>query len=90
VSYVLDIIAGTLAATQPEAAAIIQGAAEAYVAESSTFARLFSLIVTEALGEERARELRARGAEMDWDQAVAYAITQTTQALNELQSETQP
>ncbi len=53
------MIAGALAATQPEAAAIIQGAAEAYVAESPNFARLTSLIVTEALGEEHARELRA-------------------------------
>ena len=88
--FVLHTIAGALAATQPEAAAMIQGAAEAYVAESPIFARPFSLIVTEALGEERARELRARGAEMDWDQAVAYTLTQTTQALNELQSGTQP
>ena len=88
--FVLHMIAGALAATQPEAAAIIQGAAEAYVAESPTIARLISLIVTEALGEERARELRARGADMDWDQAVAYTLTQTTQALNELQSGTQP
>src|SRR5215218_3523026 len=47
----LQMIAGTLAATQPEAAAIIQGAAEAYVAESPTIAPI-SLIVTEALGEE--------------------------------------
>ena len=86
----LHIIAGALAATQPEAAAIIRGAAEAYMAESPNFARLSSLIVTEALGEERARELRARGAEMDWDQAVAYTLAQTTQALNELQSGTQP
>jgi predicted ATPase/class 3 adenylate cyclase len=88
--FVLHLIAGTLAATQPEAAAMIQGAAEASVAESPTIARLISLIVTEALGEERARELRARGAEMDWDQAVAYTLAQTTQALNELQSGTQP
>jgi hypothetical protein len=86
----LHVIAGTLAATQPEDAAIIQGAAEAYVADSPTIAPLISLIVTEALGEERARELRARGAEMDWDQAVAYTFTQTTQALNELKSGTQP
>ena len=85
----LQMIAGTLAATQPEAAAIIQGAAEAYVAESPTIAPI-SLIVTEALGEERARELRARGADMDWGQAVAYTLAQTTQALNELQSGTQP
>ena len=37
--FVLHIIAGALAATQPEAAAMIQGAAEAYVAESPNFAR---------------------------------------------------
>jgi predicted ATPase/class 3 adenylate cyclase len=86
----LHMIAGTLAATQPEAAAIIQGAAEAYVAELPTIAQLIGLIVTEALGEEHARELRARGADMDWDQAIAYTLTQTTQALNELKSGTQP
>ena len=40
-------------------------------------------------GEERARELRARGADMDWDQAVAYTLTQTTQALKESLSESQ-
>ena len=38
--FVLHMIAGALAATQPEAAAIIQGAAEAYVAESPIFAPL--------------------------------------------------
>ena len=32
----------------------------------------------------------ARGADMDWDQAVAYTITQATQALNDLGSERQP
>jgi hypothetical protein len=48
------------------------------------------LIVTQTLGEERGRELRARGAHMDWDQALAYTLTQTTQALSELQSETRP
>jgi hypothetical protein len=84
--FVLHIIAGTLATTQPEAAAIIQGAAEAYMVESPTIAQLVSLIVTEALGEERARELRAHGADMDWDQAVGYTLTQTTQALKELKS----
>jgi hypothetical protein len=86
----LHVIAGALAAIQPEAAAIIQGAAEAYVAESPNFAQPISMIVTEALGEERARELRARGAEMGWDEAVAYTLTQTTQALNELKSGPQP
>jgi hypothetical protein len=72
------MIAGTLAGTQPEAAAIIQGAARANVTESPATARLFSLIVREALGEERTCELRARGANMEWDQAVAYALTRIT------------
>jgi hypothetical protein len=89
-SIVLLVISGALSATQPEAAAIIQGAAEAYVAELPTIAQLIGLIVTEALGEERVRELRARGADMDWDQAIAYTLTQTTQALTELKSGTQP
>jgi len=86
---VLPMIAGTLAATRPEAAAIIGGAAETYTAESRA-AQLISPIVTAALGEERERELRAHGADMDWDQALAYTLTQTTQALNELGSVTQP
>jgi predicted ATPase/class 3 adenylate cyclase len=87
---ILHLIAGTLATTRPDAAAIIQGAAETYVAEAPMFVQLISSIVTAALGEERARELRARGADMDWDQALAYTLTQTTQALNEPESETQP
>ena len=53
------------------------------------FAQLSSTI-TAALGDERARQLRARGADMDWDQALAYTLTQTTQALSELESATQP
>ena len=87
---ILHLIAGTLAAARPDAAAIIQGAAETHVVKSPMFAQLLSLIVTETLGEERARELRAQGADMDWDQALAYALTQTTQALSELQTATQP
>ena len=88
-ALILGMIAGALLATRPDAAAIIQGAAETCVPESPASAP-FSLIVTEALGEERARELRARGADMDWDQALAYTLTQATQALNELGSVTQP
>jgi hypothetical protein len=84
----LHMIAGTLAATRPEAAATIQGAAETYVAESPIFAPLISPSLTAALGEERAQELRARGAVMDWDQAVAYTLTQISQALSELQPAT--
>ena len=86
----LHIIARTLAATWPDAAAIILGAAEAHVLESARTAQQINSTVAAALGEEHARELRARGADMDWDQAVAYTLTQTTQALNELQSGTQP
>jgi len=52
--------------------------------------QLISPIVTQTLGEERVRELRAQGAGMDWDQALADTLTQTTQALSELQSATQP
>ena len=40
--------------------------------------------------QERAQELRARGAGMDWDQVIAYTLTQITQALSELESQTQP
>jgi hypothetical protein len=81
---VLHMIAGALAAARPASAATIQGAAEAnVVAPPSLNARI-------ALGDERVRELRARGADMDWDQAVAYTITQATQALNDLGSESQP
>jgi predicted ATPase/class 3 adenylate cyclase len=86
----LHMIAGTLAATRPDAAAIILGAAEAHVIEAATNAQLITSTVAAALGEERTRALRARGADMDWDQAVVYTLTQTTQALNELQPATQP
>ena len=55
--FVLYMIAGTLAATRPEAAAIIQGAAETYVVQSPMVARLVNYsTVTEALGEERAQQ----------------------------------
>ena len=87
---VLYNTAGALATSRPEAAAIIQGAVETYMAEAPAFAPLISSTVTKALGDERLRELRGRGADMDWDQAVAYTLAQTTKALNELQPETQP
>jgi predicted ATPase/DNA-binding XRE family transcriptional regulator len=87
---VVQFIAGALAVTQPDAAAIILGAAETYVSKSPMFAQLIGSSVTAALGVERTRELRARGAHMDWDQALAYTLTQTTLALSELQSQTQP
>jgi hypothetical protein len=40
--------------------------------------------------QQPVRDLRARGADMDWDQALAYTLTKTSQALSELRSETQP
>jgi hypothetical protein len=87
---ILHLIAGALAATRPDAAAIIQGAAETYMVQAPRLALATSTTITRALGDARARELRARGANMEWDQALSYTLTQTTQALNELQSGTQP
>lgn len=75
---VLYFIAGALATSRPDAAAIIQGAIETYVVQSPIVAQLISSTVTKALGDERVRELRERGADMDWGQAVAYTLTQTT------------
>jgi hypothetical protein len=90
VGLVLYMIAGALVTTRPEAAAIIQGAAETYMVESPMFVQLISSTVTETLGDERARAFRTRVTDMDWDQALAYTLTQTTQALSELESPPQP
>jgi hypothetical protein len=90
VGFVLYMIAGTLLSTRPDAAAIIQGAAETHGVGLARPTRLITSAVTAALGDERARELRVRGADMDWDQALAYTLTQTTQALNQGESVTQP
>jgi hypothetical protein len=87
---VLHFIAGALATTQPDDAAIILGAADAYVTAPAQVSQLISSALTAALGEERARELRARGADMDWDQALAYTLAQASQAFAGLQSQTQP
>jgi predicted ATPase/class 3 adenylate cyclase len=84
--FALYMIAGALAATRPEAAAIIQGIAATCIPESPMFAQLVTSAVIEALGEERAGELRARGAGKRWDQALAYTLTQATQALGEARS----
>jgi hypothetical protein len=88
---ILHMIAGTVAATRPDAAAIILGAAQAHAIEMAVAntQRITSALAA-ALGEQRVGELRARGADMDWDQAVAYTLTQATQALNEAESGTRP
>ena len=87
---VLYMIAGALAATRPDAAAIIQGAAQAHVVESS---KDYPGDQLNRDGQHWAKsepgELRARGANMDWEQAVAYTLAHA-QALSELESETQP
>jgi predicted ATPase len=80
---VLYMIASALAVTRPEAAAVVQGAAEPHVVQSAKTAQLMGSNVTAALGEASARALRARGAAMDWDQALAYTLRHATQALAE-------
>jgi hypothetical protein len=89
-AIVFHVIAGALAAIRPEAAAIIQGAAEAHVVQSPMHAMASGSLISGALGDSRAAELRARGADMDWDQALAYTLTQITEALTELQFESGP
>ena len=86
----LHMLAGALAATRPEAAAIVDGAAEAHVIRSPETAQLVLAALAASGGEDRARELRSRGADMDWDRAVAYALTQTGEALEEIPSESAP
>jgi predicted ATPase/DNA-binding SARP family transcriptional activator len=84
-----NMIAEVLSTMRPDAAAIIQGIAEAHMVQPGSIAQRIRSRVAAALGDERASELRASGADMDWDEAVAYALTQTTQALGELQPDTQ-
>jgi hypothetical protein len=80
----------SLMSHRSDAATTIQGAIETYVVQSPIVAQLISSAVTKALGDERARELHGLGADMDWGQAVAYTLTQTTQALSEPGSAAQP
>jgi predicted ATPase/class 3 adenylate cyclase len=86
-AIILHVIADALAETRPAPAAIIHGAADAYAVAPPNPAGPISPTASAALDEERARELRAHGADMGWDQAVAYALTQATQALDMLQPE---
>ena len=86
-AVVLHMIADALAGTRAAPAAIIHGAADAFAVAPPNPAGPLSGDLSVALGDEHAQELRTRGASMDWDQAVAYALTQTAQALDELQRE---
>src|SRR5215471_3115636 len=87
---ILHMIADVLSETRPTAAAIIHGAADAYAVAPPNPTAPASPAVPAGPDQERARELRARGADMDWDQVIAYTLTQTTQALSELESEARP
>jgi predicted ATPase/class 3 adenylate cyclase len=82
----LQKIAGALAASKPDAAAIVLGAAEAYVIESSKVVLRVRAAVETALTEEDYAALHARGARMEWDAAVDFALAQATQALVELEA----
>ena len=83
---ILHMIADALSETRPGPAAIIHGAADAYAVAPPNRARLGGPAGPTAPDEERAQALRARGANMDWNEVIAYTVTQTTQVLNELQS----
>jgi len=87
---VLHMVVNILAATRPDAAAIIQGAAQAHAIGPTGRIVQLSSDLAAALGEERAGELHARGANMNWDQAIAYTLTQITEALSELEPGAQP
>ena len=86
-AIILHIIADALAETRPAPAAIIHGAADAYAVAPPNPAGPISPAAQAALDDERTRELRARGAGMDWDKAVAYALAQSGQALDEFPAE---
>jgi len=87
---ILHMIADALSETRPDPAMIIHGAADAYAAAPANPAEPISPVVPTTPDQERVPELRARGADMDWDQAIAYTLTQITQALSELNSEKEP
>ena len=84
-SLIMHMIAGTLADTRPEAAAIILGASESYSKAPLPPRQLVTASATTAFGEEHTRELHAHGASLDWDQAIAYTLTQAAAALEEIQ-----
>jgi predicted ATPase/class 3 adenylate cyclase len=88
-AIVLHMIADALAETRADPAAIIHGAADSYVVAPPNPAGPLSPTASTA-GEQHAQELRTRGADMDWDQTAAYTLTQTAEALSELQREPQP
>jgi predicted ATPase len=87
--FILHMIAVALSDTRPDAAAIIHGAADAYAAAPPDRSAPSRPAVPPSLDQGRAQALRARGANMHWNEVIAFTLTQVTQALNELQSTTE-
>ena len=87
--FILHMIADALSETRPDAAAIIHGAADAYTAALPDRSAPSRPAASASLDQGRAQALRARGANMHWNEVIAFTLTQVTQALNQLQSTTE-
>jgi predicted ATPase/class 3 adenylate cyclase len=78
---IITFVARALAPSQPDAAALLQGAAlglslalgpaEAVIVEAR---RQTNRLLTHSLGEQRLRELQSRGENMDYTQTYTYAL----------------
>ncbi len=90
VGLILHMIVGALTTTRPDAAPIVHGAAEVYVVQAPMLALASSSTVTEVHGDARTRELRARGGDLDWDQAIAYSSPKPHKPSRNPLSQTQP
>jgi hypothetical protein len=86
---ILHMIADALSETRPDPAAIIHGAADAYAVAPPNRSGPSSAAAPASLDQERAQALRARGANMHWNEVTAFTLTQVTQALEELRSTTE-
>jgi hypothetical protein len=84
--FVLGSVGELLAIDEPDVAAVILGAASALAPGWGQFAEERQQAIatlTNALGEARLAELRARGAAMDNDEVITYARAAISRALNE-------
>jgi hypothetical protein len=87
--FILHFLADAVSETRPDAAAIIHGAADAYAAAPPDRSAPSRPAASASLDRGRAQALRARGANMHWNEVIAFTLTQVTQALNQLQSTTE-
>ena len=94
---IVTFVARALAPSQPEAAAVLQGAAhglslalgpaeDVIVKARDQTTRL----LTESLGEPRLRELRSEGKDMDFIQTCTYALDAIKHAEQNIQPLDQP